>query len=58
MTQKNAHRAQEEAQEEKARVRLSCTYSGDGIAWGPGEVIEVDAAEAARLIDLGVAEAV
>jgi hypothetical protein len=54
MTQKNASRTKAET----VKVMLSCTYSGDGIAWGPGEVIEVDAAEAARLIDLGVAEAV
>ena len=41
----------------KVKVRLSCILSGDGESWGPGEV-EIDAAEAERLIGLGVAEAV
>lgn len=42
----------------KVQVRLSCVYSGDGEAWGVGSVIEVDAAEADRLVGLGVAEIV
>lgn len=43
---------------EKVTVRLACVYSGDGEAWGIGELIEVDAAEAERLVSLGVAEVV
>ena len=43
---------------EKVSVRLLCVLSGDGEAWGKGETIEVDAAEADRLIGLGAAEAV
>lgn len=43
---------------ETVAVRLSCIYSGDGKAWSPGDVIEVDAAEAERLCALGVAQIV
>lgn len=44
------------AKSEAVRVRLACIYAGDGQTWSAGEVIEVDAAEAARLVDeLGVA---
>lgn len=39
----------------KTEVRLTCVYSGDGESWGIGEVISVDAEEAARLIALGAA---
>lgn len=46
------------AKTEKVKVRLGCVYSGDGEAWGIGDVIEVDADEAARLVALGVAVAV
>lgn len=41
---------------ETVAVRLSCIYSGADRAWSPGDVIEVDAAEAERLRALGVAE--
>lgn len=45
--------------EPKVAIRMLCILSGDGEAWAPGEVIEVDAKEAARLVDeLGVAERV
>ncbi len=40
------------------QVRLSCVYAGDGWASNPGDVVSVDAAEADRLIGLGVAEIV
>lgn len=40
------------------KVRLACFYAGEETA-APGDVIEVDAKEAARLVDdLGVAERV
>jgi hypothetical protein len=39
------------------KVRMLSAYAGDGWIIGPGEIAEVDAAEAARLIGLGVAEA-
>lgn len=42
----------------KVSVRLLCILSGDGHSWSAGEVVEVDAAEADRLIGLGAAEAV
>ena len=35
------------------KVNLAFVYSGDGQSWGIGEVIEVDAAEAERLVALG-----
>ena len=38
------------------RVRLKCVYSGHPDNAGPGDVIEVDAVEADRLIELGAAE--
>lgn len=38
-------------------IRLNCILSGFPGEPGPGSVITVDADEAARLIDLGVAEA-
>lgn len=44
--------------EQPVKVRLACLYVGDGTTWGPGDVVEVDAEEAARLIAMGVAEAV
>jgi hypothetical protein len=37
------------------QVRLSCVYAGDGWALNPGDVAMVDAAEAERLVGLGVA---
>lgn len=46
------------AKSDKVKVKLACVYSGDGEAWGIGDVIEVDSAEAERLIALGVAAAV
>lgn len=44
------------ATDASVRVRLKCVYSGHPENPGPGDVIEVDAAEADRLIDLGAAE--
>jgi len=41
----------------KVPVRLLCILSGDGESWGPGDVVTVDAAEAARLIEIGAAVA-
>lgn len=38
-------------------VKLKCVYSGAEGDPGPGDVITVDADEAARLISLGAAEA-
>lgn len=40
------------------KVRLNCVYSGHPDNPGPGDIIEVDAAEADRLVDLGAAEKV
>lgn len=40
------------------KVRLLCVHSGWKVETNPGDVIEVDAAEARRLIDVGGAEAV
>lgn len=40
------------------KVRLNCTYSGHPDNPGPGDIIEVDAAEADRLVELGAAEKV
>lgn len=42
----------------KVTVRMLCVYSGDGFAVAPGETVGVDAAEAQRLIRLGVARPV
>lgn len=39
-------------------IKLKCFYSGFENEPGPGDIIAVDADEAARLIDLGAAEAV
>lgn len=39
------------------KVKLTCVYSGFPGNPGPGDVIEVDAVEAARLIDVGGAVA-
>jgi len=38
------------------KVRIKCTYSGFPGDPGPGDTIEVDADEAARLVDLNAAE--
>lgn len=38
------------------KVKLKCTYSGFPGDPGPGDVIEVDADEATRLVDLNAAE--
>lgn len=50
------------AKNEKAagsvKIKLNCVYAGFVNNPGPGDVIEVDAAEATRLIDLGAAEAI
>lgn len=40
----------------KVKVRLKAVYSGFPGNPGPGEIIEVDAAEAARLVEVGAAE--
>ena len=47
------------AKEQKAsvKVQLLCIMSGGEITHSPGDVIEVDAEEASRLIDLGAAKA-
>lgn len=47
------------AKEQKSgvKVQLLCIMSGGEITHNPGDVIEVDADEAARLIDLGAAKA-
>jgi hypothetical protein len=37
-------------------VRLSCVLSGHPDSPGPGSIVTLDADEAKRLIDLGVAE--
>jgi hypothetical protein len=39
-------------------VRMKCIYSGHPGEPGPGSVVEVSADEAARLIEIGAAEAV
>lgn len=39
------------------KVELRCIYSGAEQSWNPGDVIEVDADEAARLIELKAAVA-
>ncbi|MFN6976715.1 MAG: hypothetical protein ACK4OP_01195 [Gemmobacter sp.] len=36
-------------------LRLRCAYAGDGWVAGPGEFVEVDRAEAARLVAIGAA---
>lgn len=46
------------AEADKVAVKLLCIYSGDGASASAGSVIDLDADEAARLIDLGVAETV
>lgn len=42
--------------EKTKKVQLLCTYSDGKTDPGPGTIIEVDVAEAARLIDLGAAK--
>lgn len=42
--------------EKTKKVQLLCTYSDGKDNPGPGAVIEVDVAEAARLIELGAAK--
>lgn len=46
------------AEAKPVRVTLRCVYSGRDGSSGPGETIEIDAAEAERLVSLGVAEIV
>ena len=46
------------AASEKVSVRLKCFYSGFPNDPGPGDVVEVDRDEAARLISVGAADAV
>ena len=46
----------EKAAAKAVNVELLCVYSGDGEAWGVGEIIAVDADEAERLIGLGAAK--
>ncbi len=43
--------------EASVKVELTCVMSGLESTPGPGDVIEVDAAEAARLIEIGAAKA-
>ena len=47
----------EEVETSAVSVRLLCSYSGHPANPGPGDVIEVDAEEAERLISLGAAVA-
>ena len=42
----------------KVSVRLLCILSGSGESWSAGQVVQVDPAEAERLIGMGAAEAV
>ena len=42
----------------KVAVRLLCILSGDGESWSAGQIVEVDPAEAERLVKMGAAEAV
>lgn len=44
-----------ETSTKRVKVKLACVYSGDGQSWGIGEIVEVDADEAERLVGLGVA---
>jgi hypothetical protein len=44
-------------QPEAVAVKLLCILSGDGESWSAGSVIEVDAEQAAQLIQIGAAEA-
>lgn len=48
----------EQADEGPVSVLLSCVYSGHPDGPGPGDIVTVDAEEAARLVDLGVAKVV
>ena len=41
---------------EQVTVLLSCVYAGHPDSPGPGDIVTVDAEEAARLVDLGVAK--
>lgn len=38
------------------KVRLNCVYSGHPDSPGPGAIIDIDAAEADRLVALGAGE--
>lgn len=40
------------------KVQLNCVYSGHPANPGPGDIIEVDATEADRLVELGAAKKV
>lgn len=50
--------AQTKKTDSKLSVRLLCIYSDGAASPGPGETVNVDPAEAARLIGLGAAVAV
>jgi hypothetical protein len=45
-------------QAQSVTVLLRCVYSGHPDSPGPGQLVTVNAAEAARLIELGAADAV
>lgn len=45
-----------EAKAETTKVVLTCVYSGTDQSWNPGDVLETDTAEAARLIEVGAAK--
>jgi hypothetical protein len=51
-----AKKPQEESK--LVKVRLKCTYSGFAGDPQTGDVVEVDAAEAARLVEVGAGEIV
>ena len=42
--------------ETKAIVRLLCIYSDGNASPGPGEIVEIDAQEAERLVSIRAAE--
>jgi hypothetical protein len=46
----------EQAKPTTVSVRLLCILSGDKQSWSAGEIVEVDAQEAARLVEQGAAE--
>jgi hypothetical protein len=44
------------AANKKVTVRMLCIYSGNDVSVGPGETVDIDKNEAARLIAMGAAE--